>query len=586
MPSSPPQISAKILAKLAVVAPGLSCEPGTPERGIIDAVAETISEASVNQYLCGAMFDIDSMTGLQLEEFVGIYGFGRLQGKAATGVVRVTLSNVAPQDYQIPLGSQFFTRSGVNTNSNTGMTQLYFSSTQAEVLPAGSLTIDVPVKCSVVGTVGNVPPDTITYLGSVIGSGSATNLTALTGGVDVETDAELRQRFRDTLLRNIAGTADWYKSLCLQNNSVSRVAVYGITSLYRTQIQAPTTTLALNLSQDVKYVFPKMTSCYSNIGQEDEVFYSDTYDYNLSSGASPVFTRIDSGQIADGDIVGLEFQYTTECSRNDPTQNPPITNKVDVFVDGIDPVSVTEQTVIQAVQLSSSSTSPYYTGNFERIGSDGTPSANNRFMRLGSVPIVSFPSTIAVGETIYTRGQHYHLLKDITTNGGSSLEVSGIEWTDDGPSTGQALTLTYIYNQTPELLAHIMSSSKQVATDVMVHQANFQYVTPCLNVEYETSYSIATVNTAIDSALKVYFSSLGYGAQFKISSLTGAVQQVLGVASVELTTSSDNATNYGVQLRNSSSDPTPHDSKTDDFKFLDNTLPVFVKTVIIRKAAP
>lgn len=585
MSQTPPEISDRIRTQLSLTAPGLSCELGTPERKIIDAVSEAISEAYVDQYLMGSLLDIETKTGLELEQFVGIFGYGRLQGQAAEGVVRITLNTAAPQDYEIPLGSQFYTKSGVAGASLAGEQPLFFASTEAVVLTAGNYSVDVPVRCTVVGTVGNVPPDSIVYLGSVIGSGAATNLSPLTGGINVETDSELRQRFKDTMLRNAAGTTDYYRALCLQNNRVSKVAVFGATSLYRTQIVAPATSTALSVSQDVKYIWSGMHSCFANYGQEDAVFYSPIYDYGLSSGPSPpTYTRHDTGEIEDGQVVDLEFQYTTNCSRNNPAEG--ITDKIDIFIDGIDTASITEKTVVTSTALSSSSGHDLYTGKFERVGSAGTPSAGNRFMRLGSVPVVSFPPTISVGETVFTQGVHYHRLRDITLREGSHVEVSGIEWDASGPDNGTEFTLTYTYNQAPEVLAQVMSHAKQVGSDVMIHQARFWHVQPCLSVQYDRSYAVSVTNAAIEERLKSYFASLPFGTHIKLSTLALAVQQVLGVLDVKITTGEESPTTYGVRLFNDATDPVPDTIHTEDFKLEDNALAVYSGVEILRKAAP
>src|SRR6478736_9244502 len=137
-----------MLAKLKITAPGMSFELGTPERKIVDAVAEAISEAYVDQYLVGSLLDIETKAGLELEQWVAIFGFGRLQGRQATGVVRVELATPNAQDLPIGQGTQFYTRSGLPGVAD----QLYFSATQAVVIPAGSYVADVPVQCTVVGT--------------------------------------------------------------------------------------------------------------------------------------------------------------------------------------------------------------------------------------------------------------------------------------------------------------------------------------------------------------------------------------------------------------------------------------------------
>jgi uncharacterized phage protein gp47/JayE len=593
MSHTPDEISQAILATLATTAPGLSCELGTPERKIIDAAAEAISEAYVDQYIVGSLLDIDTKSGLELEQFVGIFGFGRLQGRQATGVVRVELTTVSQQDFNIQQGTQFYTQPGVSGNA----TPLYYAATQNVVLVAGTYSCDVPVQCTIVGVAGNVPPDSITYLGSVIGASSCTNLTAMTGGVDIETDDELRQRFKDTLLRNISGTSDWYINLCLQNTNVNRATVYGPITTYRTQIEAPSTTLTLDQyldTTDVKYVWPQMESVFINLGTANEVFYTAGDDYTLSSGISPVFYRVGTGQINTGDILDLEFEYTTNCSRNDPENS--ITNKVDVFVDGVDPFTIQEKTVVSDTTLSSESTDPLYVGNFERVGSPGEPSATNRFMRLGSVPIVSFPSTITVGTTVYTLGTHYYQLQDTTLMAGSKFETSGIEWESFGAPDGTELTLQYVYNRVPELLTAVINTSKQICTDVMIHQANYQYIQPCLSIEYDRSYDPSQVNASINTQLQQYFQQQGFGAWILISNMCLAVQQVLGVVNVYLTPQEDpisgtaNA-NYGVQVFNNSADSTTTPPSfaagspyTDDFKLPDNVLPQFLQAITLRRA--
>ena len=54
-----------------------------------------------------------------------------------------------------------------------------------------------------------------------------------------------------------------------------------------------------------------MQSCFTNLGQSDETFFSPVDDYSFTGGPSPQFFRINTGALAAGDIVDLEFQYTT-----------------------------------------------------------------------------------------------------------------------------------------------------------------------------------------------------------------------------------------------------------------------------------
>jgi len=615
---TPDIVAKEILATLAVTAPGFSLELGTPERKIVDAVAEAISESYVDQYLVGSLLDIESKAGLELEQFCGIFGFGRLQGRKASGTVRVELNTANIQDINIPLGSQFYTRQSLPSSGSP----LFFSSTQAVMIPAGSYIVDVPVECTIVGTTGNVPPDTIVFIGDILGATSVTNLQSFTGGVDVETDAELRQRFKNTFLRSVVGTEDWYLNLCYTNKHVSKAACFGPIKKYATQIVVPdTTTITMDpyISADIKYAWDGdwHVHVYKNLGQSDEVFYRRGVDYQWVGGPTPgrpQFSRIPTGAMVVGDVVDLEFEYTTRSSRNDPENG--ITNKVDVFVNGAEPYTVTERTKVTATTLNSDENDQLYAGNFARVGTPGSPLNGHKFTRLGSTPVTSFPSIITLTNVIdgvpitdsYVQGVDYHLIRSApelranptTLLAGTPYEIAGIEWMPNRVEVGTNVTLTYIYNRVPQLLQAVIKTSKQVATDVMVHQAGYQYIRLYLSVEYDRGFVPQQVNNAVQEQLKTYFSGLPYGAWIEVSDVLLAVRQVLGVDNVKLTKSTDpgaivqvdgvTKNNYGIQTFVDSADIVPlaiHDEAAQggaDFKLNDNQLPVFMEAIIRRTA--
>ena len=591
---TPDVVASEMLAKLAITMPGFSLEPGTPERGIIDAGAEAVSEAYIDQYLIGSLLDIESKAGLELEQWVGNFGFGRLQGRKSSGTVRVELKTSSTQDVSMPVGSQFYTRQAMPSSGSP----LYFGSTQAVVIPAGSYVVDIPVECTVVGTVGNVPPGSIVYFGDILGATSVTNLQAYTGGVDVETDDELRQRFKDTFLRNVIGTEDWYLGMAYQNKNVSKAVCFGPIRKFATQLEVTGDTVNLtgDAFADVKYAWPGdgHVHVFRNLGQSDETFYLPGVDYQWVAGTSPQFRRLPAGDIALNDIVDLEFEYTTRASRNDPING--ITDKVDVFVNGQDPYTITERTIVSdAVKLSSSVTDQLYTGNFARVGG-GTPTTNNRFTRLGSTPVISFPSSLTIAGTTYRQNFDYWLLRpvsaDVSANGttllaGSPNEIAGIEWNSTGPptSTITPVTLTYTYNRVPEMLQAMIKTGKQLTTDVMVHQASYAYIRVYLSVEFDRGFVVSQVTNAIQERLRGYFSGMPYGAWIEISDLSLAVHQVLGVDNVNLTLAGDlgAGSEHGVKLYGDSADVTPLEIHDDDFKLADNQLPIFLDAVIRRK---
>jgi uncharacterized phage protein gp47/JayE len=597
---TPADISSAILATLATTAPGLSCELGTPERKIIDACSEAVSAAYVDQYLIGSLLDMDTKVGLELEQFVGIFGFGRLQGRNAVGVVRISMITPSTIDTQIPIGTQLFAKPGSSGVNGT----LRYATTQAAVLLAGTYSVDIPVKCTEPGTIGNLPPDSIVSTGTMIGSSSVSNLAAMTGGVDTESDAALRQRFKTTLLRNVSGTRDWYLALCLQSNSISRANVVGPVSLYRTQIEVPSTSMTVPVTE-VKYVWPGSASVFTNLGQNDEEFFTPDSDYTMSFGSTtaPTFTRGVGGLLDAGTVVDLEFQYTSRSSRNDPANNK--TNKVDVFVDGIDPFPVAEQTVLgqngvaSTTLLTNLASDTLYYLNFERVGSTGAPVVGSRFMRLGSVPVVSFPSALTVNGKVYRQGTDYHLIRtslqnvlnETTLLTGSHREICGVEWpATKGPSqtNGTPMAISFVYNRVPEVMYTVISQTKQIATDVLVHQANYQYVQPCLSIEYDRAYSRTVVDSAITNRLKKYFQGQGFGVSIKLSNICMAVQQVIGVVDVKVTTQAEatarNRSNYGIELYENSSDITPSSIETGDFTLAESQVLMYYGVKLLRRA--
>ena len=582
---TPNQVSQDIISKLKVTIPQLSMEVGTPERKIVDAVGEAISESYMDQYITGTNFDIDSKSGLELEQFVGIFGFGRLQGRRALGVVRVEVATEATQDIHIQNGAQFY----VSGAGEVPGTHLYFHATQRAVLPRGHYSVDVPVECTIIGSIGNVPPGSMASVGSALGIATVTNLSPMTGGVDVENDNELRERFKATLLRNIAGTSDFYLGLAYANQNVSKAAVYGPVSLYRTQIEAPQSGMDLDVNQDVKYVWEEHTSVFRNLATRDERFYTPGVDYLWTGGPRASIHRPTGSLIEPGEIIDVEFEYTTKASRNDPQQG--ITNKVDLFVNGADPVTVTERTVVGSNTFNQIQDHELNLNNFRRLRTAGErPSTQNRFMRLGSVPLVAFPHKLVIKTdessvaNTYEEGVHYWVVVSDTLMRGSEREISGIEWTSAGPQDHTPITLTYSYNRTPQLLSALIKGSKQITTDVVVHEADYRYIQVYLDVEYDRGVNITDVAQNVQEALRQFFSTRRFGDWIEVSDVLLAVRQVRGIDNAKLTPDTASSTNYGLKTFMHPESDVHLDITSEDFKLDDDQLPIFMEAFITRKA--
>ena len=93
--ASAADVAAQMVAALALSEPELDTSIGTPVRKILDAVAEAVAEAYVDQHLVNYAFDIDSKQGADLDDFVLLFGFTRVPAQRASGIEAVRMSRFA-----------------------------------------------------------------------------------------------------------------------------------------------------------------------------------------------------------------------------------------------------------------------------------------------------------------------------------------------------------------------------------------------------------------------------------------------------------------------------------------------------------
>ena len=145
-------------------------------------------------------------------------GLTRRPAQAATGSLTFTRYIPLSFDLQIPEGI---------TCTSTGDDPVEVITTQAAVLPAGSLNVTVPAKAVVPGPAGNLsagsvntmidPPDGIQYVN---------NPTAFAGGKEAETDEVYRSRVL-AAYRQLPNplNAAWYRDAALSVEGVGAVQV-------------------------------------------------------------------------------------------------------------------------------------------------------------------------------------------------------------------------------------------------------------------------------------------------------------------------------------------------------------------------
>jgi hypothetical protein len=566
-------IVANIVAKLGITAPGLSLEIGTPERKIIEAAAEAIFESQVDNNLVSTQLDIDTKSGADLEDFVGVFSFGRLQGQYATGSITFTLNIPAVQPILIAYGTQVFKPGSFNTPNIT------YTTTASATLDVGQKVITVPAQAALIGTSGNAPSGTITGFPAGLGISTCTNIDPFSNGKDDETDDELRTRFKNTFLRNIAGTADFYTALATQAQSVKRVKILGPINTFDCQVQTGAAATPVTLpSKNCKYVWPMGYAVSENRGSTDQTWFTDTVDYNVTSGPVTAPVLIPATPTANK-FLDVSYEYTSSNSRNDPLKG--VANKVDMYVDGAAPVQVTEKLYTKAITMSTDPNSVNWTGNFVSYPAGRTLTGSTKYQRLGSTPILTWPSSISVGSTVYTLGTNYYGLRDATLNKGSEREVAGIGWITTPPADGLSTFVTYTYNQIPEVLNSILRKSKQITSDPLVHSAYQKFLSMYFIVQYDLGTNPSEIAPRVQSALSTYLSSLSFGAWIQFSDLTTFVHNIQGVDNCRMAKLSDGVPYIVSEMENGVSTGVTYVS---DFQIGDNEVPVLDSVNLVRRS--
>lgn len=196
--------SLEILAK-DEFGPNVNLSPASPLGVFIKLVAWSLSilwSAAENVYNAGY---VDTAEGESLNAVAKYIGIIRRDASFAVGTVTITGAN----NIFIPAG--FLSMSTEN--------DVIYKTTAAVNVQDGS--VDAPVKATVEGYVGNTPAGTVTMIVTPIeGVDSVTNTAEIAGGMDIETDSELRSRYNDSIAMAGASTAESIRASILAVDGV------------------------------------------------------------------------------------------------------------------------------------------------------------------------------------------------------------------------------------------------------------------------------------------------------------------------------------------------------------------------------
>lgn len=156
--------------------------------------------------------------GIYLDYHAAARGLSRLPAAKAQGTLRFSVETAASVDWTIAAGTVCMT-----------MGEARFRTTQAGVLEAGALSVDVPAEAVEAGTSGNAAAGTVTVLTACpTGITGCTNPSAFTGGCDAESDEALRARILKSYRRLPNGAnAAWYEETAMSHDGVAAARAVG-----------------------------------------------------------------------------------------------------------------------------------------------------------------------------------------------------------------------------------------------------------------------------------------------------------------------------------------------------------------------
>jgi hypothetical protein len=270
------ELSKRMRDQLYLLDPEISLEVGTPERKIIDIVAQSLGDIQFDQFIQRYQLDISTKFGQDLDDFVQLFGFARQTARRASGFVTFSRKTPAPTAIFIPSGTQ------ISTTSSSVSSQILFIVVADGVIPENGTYAEVPVEATIPGEVGNITANKINRIITKVSDVAVVNnYTSISGGTNQETDDELRVRFKNNIFRNIAGTDDQFLALSIANQYTNRATTVGPVSKFAEYMTLDASGSASSFNPNAKHVYD--FNYYLNTeGNDVSRFYTPDIDYTFS----------------------------------------------------------------------------------------------------------------------------------------------------------------------------------------------------------------------------------------------------------------------------------------------------------------
>jgi uncharacterized phage protein gp47/JayE len=225
---------------------------------------------------------LDSASGTNLDNIIVLLGFVRRAAIKATGSVTFTGTNGTV----IPANSEIQT---------AGSSPVVFKTDAVATISGTTAAVNITAK--VAGAAGNVAANTISVMTAPISGISAVNNSAIiSGGVDVETDEQFRNRFKLSLSTSGAATVD-----------AIRAGVIGVTGVTSCSMEENDTVTDNTGSGGL----PPKSFRVSVLGGTDNAVAQGIFD-NKPAGIQSYGTSSGTATANDGTTYTINFRRPTD----------------------------------------------------------------------------------------------------------------------------------------------------------------------------------------------------------------------------------------------------------------------------------
>lgn len=544
---------------ISTVANQLAAENGTDP--------SVYSGIQYDQNLTAFVLNAATLVPADLDAIGNNYGMTRLPGTQATGILTLRIRNYTTSSPIITVNSGTI----VSTLSTSAAPAVTFSTTATITFnpslapsyynPAtGFYEQNVGIICQTIGTLGNVGANTITALtGPGSGIDAVTNTTATFGGSNIESNVAFASRIQIKLEGNNVGTPDGIISLMETNSSVIQAIIVGPNdpSMLRNQYGG---SVNVYIRGQIPITITE-TFTYSNTGNQNYVLLNQPAlsiglvtgvvggsPYTFVAGTDYNFFLNPNNLYAGSTLAGSYITFNVLTTFNILTVGLPFT--VTTVTDAIDLVvsSSTGMVVGDTVVQGSNSTTITFITDATHI----TVGSTTGWLGGGTAAIdtsrpqfiVDSTTGLAIGDVV-TQGAYSTTVTSINSltntvgvSGTAGFGVGAATFSGSKPDNNTVVSITYTYDSLiPTLQALLNNNSNHiVASDNLVLEAIVASIDFTASIAIIPGFVPATVVSNVQTALSNYINGLGLGAVVILSELVTIMQEVSGVAEVDLST--------------------------------------------------